>query len=227
MMSQISAKAATAVRRLSKSAAALGAAGVLVAAGGAYALASDGATITACVSHKSGTLYKAKRCAKHDKKLSWSKTGPQGPPGPMGQTGAPGAAGATGAAGAPGDRGPSDAYIGSHNAFDQTVPNDGAQHEVLSISLPAGSYTLDGKLVLENETATSTDVHCLLNLGGATADESDVEVPTVTEVSVSLASVGSLTNSDTSTITCKSFSSTVNVGQIKDIATAVAAWHPA
>jgi hypothetical protein len=61
----------------------------LLAVGGGYALASGGSggTITVCVSHHGGALYKAKKCAKHDKKLSWNKVGPQGIQGIQGQTG--------------------------------------------------------------------------------------------------------------------------------------------
>jgi hypothetical protein len=64
----------------------------LVAAGGGYALASgsSGGKITVCVSHHGGALYKAKKCAKHDKKLTWNKQGIQGIQGiqgPRGNTG--------------------------------------------------------------------------------------------------------------------------------------------
>lgn len=59
--------------------------------GGAYALAaSGGGKITVCVRHTGGTLYRAHKCAKHDKRLSWNKQGPrglrglQGPQGPGG-----------------------------------------------------------------------------------------------------------------------------------------------
>jgi len=65
--------------RLSKSVAALGVAALMAAGGGAYALASStGATITVCVSHKNGTLYQARKCAKHDQRLSWNQQGLQG-----------------------------------------------------------------------------------------------------------------------------------------------------
>ena len=61
---------------------------------GGYALASSsGGTITVGVSHKRGTLYKAKKCAKGDKKLSWNKVGPQAPQGSSGATGPQGPAG--------------------------------------------------------------------------------------------------------------------------------------
>ena len=91
--------------RGSKPAAALAAA-ALTLAGGAYALASSssGGVITVCVGHRSGTLYVAGKCAKHDHKLSWNKQGlpgPQGSAGRQGSTGLQGPQGTTGAAGAP------------------------------------------------------------------------------------------------------------------------------
>jgi hypothetical protein len=99
--------------RLPKSAAALGAATLLLAGGGAYALASSGGgTITVCVKHTGGTLYTATKCAKHDKKLSWNKQGPPGatgaigPQGPKGDMGPPGATGGTGPKGDVGPQGP-------------------------------------------------------------------------------------------------------------------------
>lgn len=96
--------------RWSKSFTASGVAGALIAGGGAYALASSsGGTITVCARHKSGTLYEAKRCAKHDKKLSWNKQGPPGSagiPGPQGSTGMPGARGPQGIQGQHGVQGP-------------------------------------------------------------------------------------------------------------------------
>jgi hypothetical protein len=76
---------------LSKFAATLGAAALLLAGGAAYALASSTrSTITVCVKHHGGTLYKAKRCAKHDTRLSWNKhgsAGATGAPGPQGLKG--------------------------------------------------------------------------------------------------------------------------------------------
>jgi hypothetical protein len=64
---------------------------VIAAAGGAYAASGGSPTISACVRHHGGTLYIAKRCAKHDRRLRWGVTGPQGDPGPPGpSTGAAG-----------------------------------------------------------------------------------------------------------------------------------------
>jgi hypothetical protein len=59
-------------------------AGLLVAGASAYALASPrhpSRTISACVSHRTGTFYSASHCKSHDHKLTWNVTGPQGPAG--------------------------------------------------------------------------------------------------------------------------------------------------
>ena len=82
---------------------------LLLACGGAYALAGDtSATISACVHRNGGGLYATRSCARHDKRLRWSVTGPPGRPGPPGPQGAQGLQGPqgpkgdTGATGAPG-----------------------------------------------------------------------------------------------------------------------------
>ena len=86
--------------RLSKSGMAVGAVALAVAAGAAYAFAaSSGGTITVCVNHKNGGLYKANGCANHDKKLTWNKQGPKGAIGPRGLQGLPGLNGNPGPAG--------------------------------------------------------------------------------------------------------------------------------
>ncbi len=83
------------------------AAAVVFVGGGAYALGSSkSGTIAVCVNHRSGVLYQAHRCARHDKKLSWSAVGPQGPAGPQGAAGPQGSAGTQGAAGQAGAAGP-------------------------------------------------------------------------------------------------------------------------
>lgn len=67
----------------------------IAAAGGAYAATSTSA-ITVCIHRHGGALYKAKKCARHDKKLSWNAKGQTGPAGPTGATGPPGARGPQG-----------------------------------------------------------------------------------------------------------------------------------
>jgi hypothetical protein len=70
--------------------------------GGAYAAASSSKMVTVCVKHSGGELYQAKKCAKHDKKLSWNEKGVAGATGAAGAAGAPGAPGAAGTPGAAG-----------------------------------------------------------------------------------------------------------------------------
>jgi hypothetical protein len=81
--------------------AAAGVAAGLIAGGGALALAAQGArTVSACVHHKGGGLYEAKKCARHDGKLTWSKVGPRGLTGPAGNNGTNGTNGTDGTNGA-------------------------------------------------------------------------------------------------------------------------------
>ncbi|MEA2125854.1 MAG: hypothetical protein QOI80_2636 [Solirubrobacteraceae bacterium] len=95
-------------------AAALALVAVVLSASGFAAAAipgSDG-TITACYKKTKGALRvvdAGKRCAKREKRLAWSQTGPAGPRGAAGADGArgpTGAAGGNGAPGAPGAAGP-------------------------------------------------------------------------------------------------------------------------
>jgi hypothetical protein len=93
--------------RLSRSATLLGAATLLIAGGGAYALASSrGDAITVCVRHKGGVLYEARKCAKHDRALSWNKQGAAGAPGLPGPPGLQGLQGLQGPQGIQGVPGP-------------------------------------------------------------------------------------------------------------------------
>ena len=51
----------------------------LLIAGGGYALASGSNSITVCVKKNGGTVYKARKCDKHDAKLTLQDTGKSGP----------------------------------------------------------------------------------------------------------------------------------------------------
>lgn len=118
--------------------AAASAAVLLVVGGGAYAVASSTSnTITVCVRHNGGTLYKAKRCAKRDRKLSWNKQGPAGPRGPQGPQGVQGPQGTQGATGAQGSQGP------GATSFSTTVPQGASAERVMLADLRNG-VTLDG-----------------------------------------------------------------------------------
>jgi hypothetical protein len=71
------------------------------AAGGAYAATqSTPGLVSACVHTRGGGLYLAGKCARHDRRVTWSVTGPAGAPGPTGAQGPPGPPGAEGAPGA-------------------------------------------------------------------------------------------------------------------------------
>jgi hypothetical protein len=76
---------------------------VVAASGGAYAAVTGSlGAIVACVHQKGGGLYIARKCARHDKRLKWSVTGPQGPAGRDGAIGPAGLVGPKGDTGAPG-----------------------------------------------------------------------------------------------------------------------------
>jgi trimeric autotransporter adhesin len=97
---------ATTARRVAVAVAAV----TVALAGGAYA-ATTGATgtITVCVHHQNGELYRAKRCARHDAKLSWNARGLQGLAGARGLQGTTGTQGPKGDSGAQGPKGDSGA----------------------------------------------------------------------------------------------------------------------
>jgi hypothetical protein len=124
------------MKRLSKAriapGTALGVIALVVALGGGALAASGGnGTITACVQKQSALLYQAKKCAKHDRKLSWSTRGPVGAVGAVGATGAQGPQGNPGSA-----RGW--AFIDS----DGTVKNRGGAVSISIHKVKTGEYCL-------------------------------------------------------------------------------------
>jgi hypothetical protein len=91
---------------------------VAAAPSGASAAGTTSArSVVACVSHKSGTLYLAHRCARHDKRLAWNVSGPAGANGPAGASGLAGGRGSQGATGAQGPAGPFTAVLPSHQSL--------------------------------------------------------------------------------------------------------------
>jgi hypothetical protein len=114
---------------------------VIALGGGAYAATRGGSKITACVHRSGGGLYKARRCARRDKKLSWNVVGPRGVAGPRGAAGSHGSSGATGPIGLTGNTGADGVgpgYVAS--AGDQMAVFIDSRTTVLSKTLPAGSY---------------------------------------------------------------------------------------
>jgi hypothetical protein len=113
-----------------------------------------------CVSHKGGTLYKARKCAHHDRTLTWNAKGPRGLVGPIGSTGR------TGPQGMPGS---SNAFSGSIagpvTITSSVTPGDKVGHLVL----PPGSYVIFAKAWIENQSATTaTTASCTLDAGADT-----------------------------------------------------------
>src|SRR5690348_17232573 len=62
----------------------MGIAALGIAVGGVAYAAGGSGTITVCVHKSGGGLYKAKKCKRHDKTLSWNKQGVAGRPGAPG-----------------------------------------------------------------------------------------------------------------------------------------------
>jgi hypothetical protein len=147
--------------------------------GGAYAAASSSKTVTVCVKHSGGELYQAKKCAKHDKKLSWNQKGVAG------ATGAAGAAGAPGAAGTPGAAGPGAKLISTSAAAGATATgtidgtwsysiscvNEGSSVYQNQFAL-SGPGTMDGDTLVPGSfpgTTGDTGVNDILSIEGGPA----------------------------------------------------------
>jgi Collagen triple helix repeat (20 copies) len=88
----------------------------------------------------SPTVLKALR-GRHGPTGPTGPTGPQGAPGPAGLQGVPGSPGPAGPQGLAGAPGPSDVYA---TGTDSAV-GDGAFHDLGAVTLPPGSYVLEGK----------------------------------------------------------------------------------
>lgn len=147
------------------------AAGLIAGAGGAYAASGGQGTITVCVSHSHGTLYKARKCKKHDKKLTWNVQGPQGQQGIAGKNGTNGINGANGANGA---------VAGYSTSSNGSVDITGTSKTILTLSLPAGSYIVNSKAVLHANAGSAgyANDDCRL-VGGGGDDTSTVSTSLV------------------------------------------------
>jgi len=123
--------------------------------GGAYAAKHYLITSTKQISPKVLKALKGKA----------GKTGPAGATGPAGPAGA---AGAAGAKGDKGDIGPSTAYAAFHDdVIDISSNLVGSPATVATLSsLPAGSYTIQAKLVADSESASEDYTRCTLSAEG-------------------------------------------------------------
>jgi hypothetical protein len=110
------------------------------AAGAAFAADSRSASnvVSACVHVRGGVLYVARKCAGHDRRVTWGATGPVGAPGAPGAIGPPGPPGAQGVPGAPG--------VAASTLFAQVAPDGtlGASTPGIRVDkVGLGTYELD------------------------------------------------------------------------------------
>jgi hypothetical protein len=142
-----------------RGAVAIGLAGAVLGAGGAYALASGTAnTIHACVRKATRALYTAP-CRSGDSKLSWNKVGPAGPRGPAGPQGATGPQGPPGPAG---PQGPSGTTAWAFVNADGTISS-------------SSSNFVQSNLVKPTST---TGVYCIVPGGSLSVGDAEIALAT-------------------------------------------------
>lgn len=93
---------------------------------------------------------KGQTCSSNESSVNWNQTGPPGPPGQQGQQGPPG---------------PSDAYSASNDYMHV----GGADTTLVSVAVPAGSYTVAAKTHIYNGVENSFAV-CELRAAGVAID---------------------------------------------------------
>jgi hypothetical protein len=138
----------------------------------AWAAIPDGTgAISGCYAKKGGKLrvVKAgKTCKKTERPLTWNQTGPAGAPGSRGPAGPKGEKGAKGE---PGRLGP------THSADGFDILENETSHDLLELSLPAGSYLLFGTGVASNDADETGQVSCLIGSALTFVGEIDQTVP--------------------------------------------------
>jgi hypothetical protein len=133
----------------------------VVAVGGAYAAtagAGGSRTIKVCVKHSGGVLYQARRCKRHDTKLSWNArgvAGPQGSAGPRGVTG---------------PVGPSVAFGGAAQKT-QDLAVDPSETTIQSVTVPAGSYVVNSNVAVSSSATAVRDTICVLSTPSQVLDD--------------------------------------------------------
>jgi hypothetical protein len=142
------------------------------------------------------------------KKLRGAK-GKTGATGKAGATGKEGAAGKNGTNGTNGERGPSNAF--NFNSGEDILgfpATAGESITVATLSLPAGSFAVVGKVLINNNAATGASTHCELLLGGTAVDQGFDEVREKEEGSfadrnyIALSGAGTQASAGSATISC-------------------------
>jgi hypothetical protein len=150
--------------------------------------------------------------------------GAAGKEGPQGKEGPPGKEGAAGKAG---ERGPSNAYTVSQTSILAFPSTSNEQLTVASLSLPAGNFVLEGKVLANNNAGAQTFAHCELLLGASVIDAGFDGVSLGKNVELDRAylvvsGAGSLSSPGTATIVCNVGSTEGNYLQRSLTATKVA-----
>jgi hypothetical protein len=139
---------------------------------------SNTGVITACMKKKTGKVrfinaQKGKKCTKKEKKVTFNQAGPQGEQGPVGPVGAQG------------EPGPSAAYVATRtNAKSLSELTFVGGNNIVTLSLPAGSYTLQGTTSVKAMNAQTAVIDCQWSASGGT----------VTQVPQTGTALGSYTN---------------------------------
>jgi hypothetical protein len=147
------------------------------------------------------------------------KTGPQGLPsaqGLKGNTGAQGQAGVSGQGGAPG---PSDTYVAG--VADSVLDTSGFYSEVVSITVPAGSYLLGASMWLAKQVAGTSQITCKLEssetLPHTVWDQSSASLLTDASPrsSLSLAGADTFTADQVVKVYCSAFDKATNAVNVR------------
>ena len=193
----------------------------LAVGGAAYAASSGkGKRISVCVRHKGGALYRAKKCKRHDAKLSWNtagrlgatgKTGPTGatggrgatgPRGPQGKTGATGPQGLKGAQGVPGPVGQSSAITNNlASALDVASTDPSSPTVINTLNLAPGSYVITATGWTQGVGPSTATIHCGID-SGTLAQGTGVSLPASSEGSIAATLPVTLTATTTEKFMC-------------------------
>lgn len=162
--------------------------------------------------------------------VSWNSIGPQGPQGiqgiqgpqgPQGQQGSTGATGLTGSTGPAGPAGPAATFIGyGDDSSSVTINNSGGGADVVSVTVPAGSYMLAGTTYIHNNDGDYQSAGC--DFGSISGFGQSGVIPPNTRDSITI--LGWVTVNQTTTISMhcgtfdgSSFSATMTATQVSSI----------
>ena len=177
---------------------------VALAVGGiAYANIPDaGGVIHGCYQKNQGTLRvidteKAQACSNSETQLNWSQTGPQGSQGIQGQQGIQGPKGDTG------PTGPSDVWSvdGCCAVLKSIAPFNTWVTVATTSTLPAGSYSVESEIEIENTLSTFTDYACDLVDSEANIYQ-DTRFSSSDWVTIPVQAVITLASPDTISLSC-------------------------